>query len=306
MLDADESVRQLEAAIRRAKEYKPPLAGVLEAFSGLLTARRAVKHSLLQEAMVAPKPDMERLAAGVPALADIEVGKWFSQVDQGFLSMLSTLEASFSTMERELSALRQVVEERPELPAAWLAAIIAGDEGLFKGIADELAIDPQAARFIVEQGTKPFFEAAGSLMAPHVDAMRWDRGYCPVCGAFPDATYLKKGKEEYEYLVAHGGQRWLHCSLCAHEWRFRRMVCPYCENEDADSLEYYQADAMEHERIYVCHKCRRYVTCLDVSQLVDAPPGELLPFELLHMDVIAQQKGYEPMAWSFVSTGLHK
>jgi FdhE protein len=242
--------------------------------------------------------DMERLAAGVPALSNIDVGEWFSGMPEGMRKVLDALAGSFPNLANEIAELQVFVEKTPEAPARWLELVVRGETGLYGDLAGELQTGLDTARFIVEQGLKPYCEACAAILAPQVEEMRWDKGYCPVCGAFPDSTYLRKGKEDFEYLVAHGGQRWLHCSLCSHEWRLRRMVCPFCENEDAESLEYFQPAELEHERIYVCHKCRRYVTCIDVSQLVDVPPGDLLPFELLHMDLIAQQKGYTPMAWN--------
>lgn len=298
MLQNEFSAEQLEAGIRRVKEYKPPLAGVLDAFAGVLTARNAVKRDALRPAASEMRIDMERLAAGVPVLANLDVSALFSGLPVGMARMLDALACSFPNLAGEISRLRGLMDEAPEAPAKWLELLIRGETGLYGDLAGELETEYDTVRFIIEQGLKPYCEACAVILAPHVEQMRWDRGYCPVCGAFPDATYLRKGKEDYEYLVAHGGQRWLHCSLCSHEWRLRRMVCPFCENEDADSLEYFQPAELEHERIYVCHKCRRYVTCIDVSQLVDVPPGDLLPFELLHMDLIAQQKGYIPMAWS--------
>lgn len=298
MLQVESSPKQLEAEIRRIKEYKPSLGKVLDSFSGVLLVRNTIKKELIESGSPEKQPDMARLAAGVPALSELDLAGWFDDVDKDFCRMLDALEKAFPDLDSAVATLRGFVSENAGVTKSSLNRFVRGETAFITELAEELEIDPDAARFLIEQGLKPHFEACAAFMRPHVEKMRWDKGYCPVCGAYPDTTYLKKGHEDYDYLVAHGGQRWLHCSLCAHEWRLRRMTCPYCENEDADSLEYFQAEDMGHERIYVCNKCRRYVTCIDVSELVDVPPGDLLPFELLHMDLIAQQKGYMPMAWS--------
>jgi FdhE protein len=62
-------------------------------------------------------------------------------------------------------------------------------------------------------------------------------------------------------------------------------------------LEYITSNERPHERLYVRHKCNKYLTCLDLSELIDKPSGDLIPFELLHLDIIAQQKGFAPLAW---------
>lgn len=293
---------QLGAEIDRIKEYKPSLAGVLDTFGSLLLARATLREELLSAGPRDFEPDMERLTAGVPLLADHEIGKLFPDMDKGLARMLDALGRSFPNLAHEVAVLRDFVIANPSAPAAWLDAVVSGGAVMFGDLAQGLGIEPETARFLIEQGLKPYFEALSATLARHVEKIRWDKGYCPVCGAYPDASYLKKGKEDFEYLVAHGGQRWMHCSNCSYEWRLRRMTCPYCGNEEADSLSYLQAENMAHERIYSCDKCKRYVTCVDISELVDAPPSELLPFTLLHMDLIAQQKGFQPMAWNFWNT----
>lgn len=296
MLQEECSPERLETEIQRVKDYKPPIGKVLDSFGKVLLTRAKLKKELVENSR-AEDPDMSRFTAGVPVLSGLEISKWFSEIDKGFLRMLEAVKEAFPGLEKEAGAVGDYVAENPDEPGDWMNAVLEGRTALFRELGDKLDVEAETVRFVLEQCLKPFFEACAAHMAPQVEKVRWDKGYCPVCGAYPDSTYLKKGKEEFDYLVAHGGQRWMHCSLCSYEWRLRRMVCPYCANEEAESLEYFQAEDMGHERFYACNKCKRYVTCIDVSELVDVPPGDLLPFELLHLDLIAQQKGYKPMAW---------
>jgi len=175
--------------------------------------------------------------------------------------------------------------------------LIRNDENAVVELATRLGAEGETLRFMLERSFKPYLQWLACTLGPHVKEDVWDKGYCPICGAYPDSSYLKKGDREQEFLMAHGGQRWLHCAMCGHEWRLRRITCPYCGNEDAESLEYLSAKETPHERVYVCHKCNKYLTCLDLSELIEKPPSDLISFELLHLDIIAQQKGFTPLAW---------
>ena len=178
-----------------------------------------------------------------------------------------------------------------------MGILIRNDEERLKESAEELGLEPASFRFALEQSLKPFLQWLAHILTPYAQQITWDRGYCPICGAFPDTSYLKKGSDESEYLVAHGGRRWLHCALCSHGWRLHRIVCPYCGNEDADTLEYLSAEEPAHEKLYVCHRCMKYLPCLDMTELIEPLPGDLIPFELLHLDIIAQKRGFSPLAW---------
>ncbi len=294
---------KLETEIQRIKAYKPMLSNILNSFEKIMLTKNSLKSELLRQKIEIEGPDMDKLAAGVPALSDKDAGQYFSDIDMGASRMLEALAKAFPNISLEVGDIQSYITSYPEAPKKWLNSLILGNLEIFADLADNLDIDTETMRFIVEQCLKPYLETLSVHIAPHLEKMHWDKGFCPICGTYPDTTYLQQPDDKQEYLRAHGGQRWLHCALCSHEWRLRRIVCPYCGNEEDDSLEYLHAEDMEHERIYVCHECNKYITCIDTSQLVDIPPSDLLPFELLPMDFVAQEMGYLPLAsntWNYL------
>ncbi|MBI2832487.1 MAG: formate dehydrogenase accessory protein FdhE [Chloroflexi bacterium] len=129
---------------------------------------------------------------------------------------------------------------------------------------------------------KPFLASYSRTLLPMVNQERWRRGYCPVCGGNPDFALLK----------GENGARWLVCSRCDAEWLFQRLECPYCGNQDPDSLAYYTDEKMH--RLYVCEKCKRYLKAVDTRL---AMSGTLLPVERLFsldIDRQGQELGYNP------------
>ncbi len=36
---------------------------------------------------------------------------------------------------------------------------------------------------------------------------------------------------------------------------------------------------------------------MDTAELIEIPSRDLIPFELLYLDIIVQKKGFAPLAW---------
>lgn len=293
-----DTVASLTAQIHRMEERKPPLEEILNAFMGIMTAGAELRNDLeASPVQRIPPPDPGRLSGGVPLLLSVEFRKMLPDLKAGVKKMLTALGQAFPPLKQDAAALSSRVDKDSTSPAGWLEMLVRNEEDALNKLANELGRETETLRFALEQALKPFLQWLAHTLAGHMENVTWDKGYCPICGAYPDTSYLRKGEDEQEYLVAHGGQRWLHCSMCSYEWRLHRICCPYCGNDDPDSLEYFAAKETPHERVYVCLTCRKYITCLDTSELIEVPMSDLIPFELLHLDIIAQKKGFAPLAW---------
>jgi FdhE protein len=92
-----------------------------------------------------------------------------------------------------------------------------------------------------------------------------------------------------------GGKRSLICSLCAHEWDFRRIVCPACGEESVDKLPVYVAEELPHVRVEACDTCHRYIKTIDLTKDGRAVPvvDELAAIPL---SLWAAERGYEKLS----------
>jgi formate dehydrogenase accessory protein FdhE len=88
-----------------------------------------------------------------------------------------------------------------------------------------------------------------------------DRNYnqnvCPVCGGLPQMALLRPEGE--------GASRSLWCSFCLCEWHFRRIVCPWCGEEDKEKLPHYSSEAWKYVHVEACDNCQRYLKAVDMT-----------------------------------------
>jgi len=104
-------------------------------------------------------------------------------------------------------------------------------------------------------------------------------GECPFCRAYPRIAFdSEKGRR-------------LGCLLCGQEWEFPRVKCPYCGNDDHETLGYFEAEGIEGVKVYYCEQCKYYIKVIDTREreALDAETEDILT---LVMDEVAQQEGY--------------
>ena len=148
-------------------------------------------------------------------------------------------------------------------------------------LAKKLKVKEDVLSFLAINSIKPVFEAYANELKDYVDQESWWRGYCPICGSEP---LMAEFREE--------GARFLVCSSCGYDWRFNRLKCPFCENDNHEKLRYFYAEKEgKAYRVDVCEKCKRYIKTVDTNEV-----GEVIPpledVGTLHLDVLAQQEGY--------------
>lgn len=95
-----------------------------------------------------------------------------------------------------------------------------------------------------------------------------DRNYtgsiCPACGGLPQLAVLRPEGE--------GASRYLLCSFCLREWLFRRIICPFCGEENKEKLPRYSAEQCTHVYVESCDACMHYFKAVDMNMDGHAEP----------------------------------
>ncbi|MFH1490885.1 MAG: formate dehydrogenase accessory protein FdhE [Pseudomonadota bacterium] len=161
---------------------------------------------------------------------------------------------------------------------------------LGKGFSED-AIDKTSEQFELDENTFSFFvhtsiwpsvQACLDQLREKIDPETWGKGFCPVCGSAPYLSLLK----------GDHGKRYLVCSYCEYQWKSDRMICPFCDNRDQESLHYFYGEGEETFRVNLCDQCRQYIKNIDMRDIDGLYPA-LEDLTTIHLDLIAVQKGYQ-------------
>ena len=108
------------------------------------------------------------------------------------------------------------------------------------------------------------------------------QGSCPYCGSQP----------RYARFHSDDGRRLLYCPLCRSQWRFPRLCCPYCGNDDQEKLRHFYVDKDEAHRVDICDVCRRYLKTTDERQLGREVIPQVEDVATMALDYLAEREGY--------------
>ncbi|MBA4397116.1 MAG: formate dehydrogenase accessory protein FdhE [Syntrophus sp. (in: bacteria)] len=134
----------------------------------------------------------------------------------------------------------------------------------------------------LEESLRPSLEIVAQKYADVIARSEWSEGYCPICGKEPKIGQIR-GEEG----------RFLFCNQCGCEWHFLRIKCPFCSNEEQQSLAYFTVEGDEKYRVDVCNDCKRYIKIVDFRESKREPNLDVEDIATLHLDILANEEGYE-------------
>lgn len=195
--------------------------------------------------------------------------------------------------ERLSSLLALVIEAGPEFLASKAKAFQQSsreDHCLLLQQAVLSADFPEdaAGSFLARTCLQPLAENLQSQLPEAEDQFG---NACPVCGGYPQLAILRPEGD--------GGRRSLLCSFCLREWLFRRVVCPWCGEEDKEKLPYYSSENCQHVRIQGCDTCHRYLKAVDMTVNGNAVPL-VDEAALAVLDVWAVNHGYSKLVHNLI------
>jgi FdhE protein len=170
---------------------------------------------------------------------------------------------------------------------------MAGDDAFFVVFGERSPSAPRLLNFLVQAALAPQLAAVAEAVYAHFPAERtWNFGHCPVCGSLP---FMAR-------LLGTAGARHLSCSYCQLEYRAKRLLCPYCGEEDHTKLEVFTSADEPGYAVHVCLRCKTYIKTVDFREF-DRPSIHVLDdLESLTLDLAARGQGYaRPVlsAWGF-------
>jgi FdhE protein len=288
-----QATQTIKDSLSRIKKDIPQLSGVVDAFQDLLINRVAAKSELPMVEFSDEKVDRLIFSQGMPMLHDrkIHVDK---QAIKGVSRLLiPSMKKGFPKLNVSLSKLELFLEENGSFldELAHCMESIATD--VPANLAMKMEIPSPELQFICFELARPFAENISEKVSPFIKDLSWPKGYCPVCGSWPAISFWKSSE----------GRRFLRCSFCAHEWTYMRTQCPFCENTDNEKMEIIFSEDRNFEHAELCHSCMKYIVGIDTRNMIAVPDGSVAPLGLIYLDVLAQDRGFQPgaaCAWNIL------
>jgi FdhE protein len=290
----EEHVKRIKNTVTKIKKEMPSLAIILKVYEKVFAERARLREDIpLTRDVRISAPDPLRFSQGITLLNEGIFPLSTDSMDKVSDRMIPFLARAFPNIRPILKNVKAALKKNKLDLKNCMESMLHSRDEIINGTALHLKTDAVTLKFVLGQLLKPLVEKQSESLRSVIQNLNWKKGYCPVCGSFPVLSYLK-GAE---------GQRWLVCGCCSHKWRFTRTRCPFCENEDSKKSELCFVEDRAYERAEMCHQCKRYLAGIDLRKY----PYEFIPevavAGMMYLDVLAQGKGYLPMAdsaWTLV------
>ena len=167
-------------------------------------------------------------------------------------------------------------------PRAAICAAISRDEGALAVMAERSDASLEAFAVMAQVAAMPLLMGAALMLEPRA-ANAWQRGYCPVCGAWPTLAELRGIERE----------RRLRCGCCGGDWPLPLLHCAFCDELDHGKLGALHPEGEEQlRRVETCETCRGYLKSATTYGALSLRTLVLLDLTTIPLDLVAQDRGY--------------
>lgn len=278
--------KMLKDTLKTIESYKtqnPHYEELLAILEEILILREEYRRKLTEDIFpIDERLISSKMEGGLP-LVDLSQGDYdLTHPKAYFLDLLHIAEKRAPGETKELA--RRIMEGEEDFKEMLLSAFY-GEQG--EEVDEEERGDEDETFDLIdlflEECLRPAFE---KVVASHGDVVlksKWSEGYCPVCGKEPKIGEIKE--EE--------GARFLFCNQCGIEWPYLRIKCPFCGNEEQQTLAYFTVEDDERYRVDVCNECKRYIKIVDFRETKEEPNLDIEDITTLHLDILATEEGYD-------------
>jgi len=291
--DATKANRLLEKKLA-AMSRKPVLpAAMLDLVADTSRAQLAARSRETVVIAADAIEDIERVLRGAPMLSREAFPLDFESAAALFDVLSRLVRASEPHLAEAMAVIDAALAARELDLRQAFSRHVAGDDAFFAAFGEKTPHAPRLLGFLVQAALAPRLSAIGEAAFAHFPTDRaWNFGQCPVCASPPLMARL----------VGKVGARHLTCSFCQLEYRAKRLMCPYCGEEDHKRLEIFTSEDEPGYAVHVCLRCKNYIKTTDFREL-DRPSIPILDdLESLTLDLAAKGQGYgRPVlsAWGF-------
>lgn len=292
----------IHQAIHRTAEetltIRPALADLIRPFVDLFFHKtQCVAHLSAHARPGDLEGAHDRLLSGIPVFTTLPLASWQEPLEMAFGWMLPAIRETFPAISGDIEAIT-VAYRNGSLQLVCLAEdYLDGSFKHYESAAQSIGVSGDTLAFVMSTVISAALGPFAPKIWEEIKDVPWLKGNCPICGALPSVSFLAKPSGNAgEFLTDSGGQKFLHCGLCGHNWRINRHICPVCDNTDSDLRIYLATPDQPGERVDICRKCGLYLPCVDLRERNAIPHLDTAAVCMVHLDILAQQQGFKPLS----------
>ena len=281
----------LKGMMDRTIEKSPHSREILNAFRPVILERHRLMENLDWEPVDPAAIDREKLKKGIPVIRQVELLRRSDPWREIALALLPAFKQGFTDLRNDWDALQDFIRSGSLDYDGYFNASSGNADNIPEYFSGEAKIRPAASRLFLRTLTWIVLHRRTRGMAASIGEADWNRGTCPICGSFPSISVIREKT----------AQRWLHCFQCGWDWRFSRVICPYCAHEGPAGMTFYFVEDRKQESVFICDQCNRYLLTLNQVSDLHEMDLDIAAIVLAHLDILMQTKGLAPMVpveWS--------
>lgn len=171
--------------------------------------------------------------------------------------------------------------ERVE-PLALILTGVERDGDTLDALARRLTVSNDTIAVLAQLSALPLLLNAARSLSPEA-SRAWQRGYCPVCGAWPSMVEMRGIQRE----------RRLRCGCCGSDWLLPVLRCAFCDQTDHQKLGSLLSDGTEQQvRVETCSTCRGYLKAVTTLSALPFTTLAARDVSTVAFDLAARERDY--------------
>ena len=280
---SDNGAEKIKKRVAAMAQERPSHKEVLEFFKDVVTEQYKMRSKLKTAHVEVNEEDFKKKGIeGFPLVEKKALTLDLPSATRLFKRLCKIMSHN-KKASRDIEQITQALKNKEIDLLELFKQIDSNGNKYVNNLSKKLDVKEDVLVFLVRNSIRPIYEAYANELGKYVDHESWWKGYCPVCGSEPFMAELRE--ESARFLV---------CSSCNFAWRFNRLKCPFCENEDHTKLRYFQTEKEgKAYRIDVCDDCKRYIKTIDTNELGEEVIPIIEDAGTLYLDILAQKEGYK-------------
>jgi FdhE protein len=263
----------------------PHSGDILKAFKPIIVAQRRLIEQISLKNIDVQGIDEQKFRQGVAVIRQIVLIAPDDPWNQIAEALLPAIAEGFPALKGDMEKMGKRLKAGEIKIYDYFGAAPNEGETVADGWSSAFQISETAIYLFLMAATRIIMEKRAGALGGAIKNLKWDKGCCPVCGTHPVIAWIEE----------KGSRRWLHCGQCGTNWVFSRVICPYCENEAQQGMDYFYVENRPQESAFTCDQCKRYLITLNRISDLNDQDLDVTAISLAYLDMIMQDKDFTPM-----------